>query len=321
MGGSARGTSRSGLRRLAFVGALALVAMVPAAPADASKRRDHDLLRIESVRVGTKAAPVAITVAVPHAASLRAWVDGRPARVAFSRVGRTVRVGRLSPHNRLTGGENRIRIQAKLPGGHKDRESATVRLPVNGMIADAGRDPSAIVGEPVTVGTDGNPPGVAEPRAPHWRTVSAPEGSEAELSNPRSLTPKFVPDLPGTYVLRLLLERGGSTASDTVAVTARPPDPPIGVSLETLSGAADGAIRIDGAGVKDTTDRNGVFVAVLERTTRAIVESGTVPRNGGGITQLKSIAAPLGRRRAHRPLPDDRQRAERLERRRRPSLQ
>jgi len=162
------------------------------------------------------------------------------------------------------------------------------------MIADAGRDPSATVGEPVTVGTETNPPGVAKPRAPGWRIVSAPDGSGASLARPRSLTPELVPDLPGTYVLRLVLARGGGTARDTVAVTARPPDPPIGVSLETLSGAADGAIRIDGAGVKDTTDRNGVFVAVLERTTRAIVESGTVPRQGGGIAQLKSIAAKWG---------------------------
>jgi hypothetical protein len=72
-------------------------------------------------------------------------------------------------------------------------------------------------------------------------------------------------------------------------VVGRPNDPPIGVSLETLSGEPNGAIRIDGQPVRDTTDRNGDFVAVIDRSTRAVVESGTVPRDSG-MGQLAEIA-------------------------------
>jgi hypothetical protein len=70
----------------------------------------------------------------------------------------------------------------------------------------------------------------------------------------------------------------------------RPQDPPIGVPIQTLSGDADGAIRIDDQPVKDTRDRNGIFVAVLDRRTRAVVESGTVPRGDAGMAQLNGIA-------------------------------
>lgn len=72
-------------------------------------------------------------------------------------------------------------------------------------------------------------------------------------------------------------------------VAGRPNDPPAGVPIETLSDAADGAVRINGAPVRDVTDRNGDFVTVIDRSTRAVVESGTVPRDDG-MAQLKQIA-------------------------------
>ena len=69
----------------------------------------------------------------------------------------------------------------------------------------------------------------------------------------------------------------------------RPADPPIGVTIQTLSGDPAGAVQIDDKPQKDTYDRNGIFVVVLDRKTRAVLESGTVPRNKAGLDQLHSI--------------------------------
>ncbi|HEY2287753.1 MAG TPA: hypothetical protein VGH88_18595 [Streptosporangiaceae bacterium] len=85
--------------------------------------------------------------------------------------------------------------------------------------------------------------------------------------------------------LSLAAAGSGSPAAD------RPDDPPLGVSLQTLSGEASGAIRIAGQPVRDTRlDTNGLYVAVLDRSTRAVAESGTVPRGQAGVAQLTSIA-------------------------------
>jgi hypothetical protein len=274
--------------------AVAAIALVGGAPAaSAAERRAPNLLSVESVRVGATTAPVVIQVKVPRDASVRARVNGRSAGVHFHRVGRRIRSGHLTTHNGLRGGLNHIRLRASLPGGRYDVEARTVRLRDEATIADAGRDLSALVGETLVVGGAG-PPGVDEARNPRWRIARAPGGSQTGIVDPQTTTPELTPDVNGTYVLHLTVAGGGRTAHDTITITARPPDPPIGVALETLSAAPDGAIRIDGAAVPDTSDRNGVFVAVLERTTRKVVESGTVPRNGIGIDQLKRIAAKWG---------------------------
>ena len=41
-----------------------------------------------------------------------------------------------------------------------------------------------------------------------WSFVSVPAGSAAVLSNPTSVTPSFVADLPGDYVVRLVVSNG-----------------------------------------------------------------------------------------------------------------
>lgn len=50
------------------------------------------------------------------------------------------------------------------------------------------------------------------------------------------------------------------------------------------------AVVIDGAGVPNVSDRNGLFVVVLQQATRAVLESGTTPRNASGLGQLAAIA-------------------------------
>ncbi len=160
-------------------------------------------------------------------------------------------------------------------------------------MADAGRDVSALVGEQVDLGSSAPGAGVKTSR-PRWRVIKAPAGSQATFTDPRDLTPGFVPDKAGTYLLGLEVGGGNATLRDRVLLTVRPDDPPIGVPIETLAGTPEAAIRINGLPVRDTYDRNGIFVAVLERTTRNVVESGTVPRHAGGLDQLKQIAAHWG---------------------------
>ncbi len=148
-----------------------------------------------------------------------------------------------------------------------------------------------LVGQTVRV----NPPfsvGAPGGKTFRWRIVKAPRGSHASLISPHSATPRFRADRNGTYVLTETVTRAGKASIARVTVDVRPDDAPIGVPLETNdSFKSDGAIRIDGQGVKDTVSRHdGIFYAVLERGTRAVVESATVQRNGTGVQRLVAIA-------------------------------
>ncbi|MDI9917310.1 hypothetical protein [Rhodococcus sp. IEGM 1379] len=71
-------------------------------------------------------------------------------------------------------------------------------------------------------------------------------------------------------------------------VAGRPADLPIGVTFEALSRAPGGVIKINGEDVRDTTDRNHYSIAVIDRGTREVKESGTV--NLGATSYLSDIA-------------------------------
>ena len=97
--------------------------------------------------------------------------------------------------------------------------------------ADAGEDFSVTLGGTVTL--DGSashdPDGGPEPLTYTWGFVAAPDGSgitDADLSYAGTVSPSFVPDRAGTYVLELMVGDGLETAYDNVAVTVIDITPP-----------------------------------------------------------------------------------------------
>jgi hypothetical protein len=65
-----------------------------------------------------------------------------------------------------------------------------------------------------------------------------------------------------------------------------PEDNPVGVPFETLSGDASGAVRVDDAAAPGTTVPGNLNFAIISRTNRSVVTSGSVPRDQPGVTQL-----------------------------------
>ncbi len=129
-----------------------------------------------------------------------------------------------------------------------------------------------------------------------WKIVSSPPGSEGVVDAAQSAQPIFTPDVAGTYDLTVAVSylppssSNGPTTGAGVTIDALVDDPPIGAPIETLSSNPSAAIWINGQPVPHTSDRNGISVAVLNRSTREVVQSGTVPRNVTGVNQLVSIA-------------------------------
>jgi hypothetical protein len=102
---------------------------------------------------------------------------------------------------------------------------------------------------------------------------SSPDGLPASDNTPAPVTPS----LDGPSV--------GTTSDLGSSSPAHPKEKPIGVSLETLSSRGN-AVVVDGIEQPNTSDRNGIFLTVLDAATRNLLESGTVPNNASGLNQL-----------------------------------
>ena len=128
-------------------------------------------------------------------------------------------------------------------------------LPVDPPEADAGEDQSTRVRE--TVRLDGTMSTGDGRLTYRWRVVSRPEGSVAEIDlfSPQE-TPKFRPDLPGVYVIELVVRVAGCTPSapDTVTVTARDNAAPTANAGSDAIIGVDQTLQLDGTGSSDPDD-------------------------------------------------------------------
>jgi hypothetical protein len=94
-------------------------------------------------------------------------------------------------------------------------------------VANAGSDQTAAVGSTVILNGSGstNPSGIGT-LTYSWTLTSTPQGSQVTLTNPASVTPTFVPDVMGIYVITLTVANGAGTDSASVNVNVNTTAPP-----------------------------------------------------------------------------------------------
>ncbi|MEZ5417241.1 MAG: Calx-beta domain-containing protein [Vicinamibacterales bacterium] len=87
-------------------------------------------------------------------------------------------------------------------------------------VADAGLDQRVAVGQVVTLDGSGSTDVDGDALTYAWSLVSAPAGSAATLLAPTSVMPRFTADLPGEYVVQLVVHDGQAESdADTVLVS------------------------------------------------------------------------------------------------------
>lgn len=108
-------------------------------------------------------------------------------------------------------------------------------------VANAGQDQDVLVGD--LVGLDGrssfDPDG--DPLTYEWQVLSKPDGSNAALSDPTAMPPTFMADLPGLYMVQLIVSDGRlDSVPDTASITAQVAPPvnhaPVAVDDPALTG-------------------------------------------------------------------------------------
>jgi hypothetical protein len=99
-------------------------------------------------------------------------------------------------------------------------DSVTVTTVNTAPVANAGPDQTAPVGSTVSLNGSGSSDADGDALGYAWTLQSAPAGSAAALAGAASVTPSFVVDRPGSYVLRLVVNDGQvSSVADTVTIS------------------------------------------------------------------------------------------------------
>jgi 6-phosphogluconolactonase len=88
-------------------------------------------------------------------------------------------------------------------------------------IANAGPDQTVLVKQTVTLDGSASSDPDGDPLTFQWSLTSIPIGSRATLSAPTATRPTFMVDLPGSYVVQLIVNDGtANSASDSVTITS-----------------------------------------------------------------------------------------------------
>lgn len=121
-------------------------------------------------------------------------------------------------------------------GGNDGNKAAT---------ADAGHAQRVLVGTAVTLDGSASSSADGSTLSYQWSILSKPAESAATLVNPTSVSPTLIPDLPGTYLLNLVVtDAKGNASAATVSVTASD------AIVTIASSSTDGTFVITGAGLQ-----------------------------------------------------------------------
>ncbi|HSF66015.1 MAG TPA: PKD domain-containing protein, partial [Nitrospiraceae bacterium] len=117
------------------------------------------------------------------------------------------------------------------------------KAPNDTPIANAGRDQGSIrPGSRITLNGSASSDPDGDPLTYSWSFVTRPAGSAAVLTNPTSVSPTFMPDLVGDYVVRLIVNDGRvNSAPDTVLITSNNV-PPVANAGPDQGGIAPGTL-------------------------------------------------------------------------------
>lgn len=144
----------------------------------------------------------------------QAWLNGKPVGGLLEFTDTHVATALLSPKDGLNASDkgsrmNVLSAEVVGPDGNKYREMVrfTVDCSANhAPVAQVATEDNAVfVREFVQFDGSGSSDADADPLTYTWSFVTMPKQSKAAFSDPSAVSPSFIPDVPGTYVVQLVV--------------------------------------------------------------------------------------------------------------------
>ncbi|TAK07103.1 MAG: hypothetical protein EPO39_07280 [Candidatus Manganitrophaceae bacterium] len=162
-------------------------------------------------------------------------------------------------------------------------------------VANAGTDQSVRAGDLVQLNGSGSHDANNDSLTYRWSLFSAPGGSTAALVGPTTATPTLTPDLPGIYLIHLVVNDGeADSLPDEMALDVRRPLPVIS-SISPATGPIGTAVTISGLNFDPTPSNNALSFygtpAIITSATATQITT-TVPQ--GTTTGPITVTTPAG---------------------------
>ncbi|MBL3616339.1 MAG: putative Ig domain-containing protein [gamma proteobacterium endosymbiont of Lamellibrachia anaximandri] len=169
--------------------------------------------------------------------------------------------------------------------GVTDSAPDTVKISTinSAPVADAGPDQTSSVGGVVTLDGSGSSDVDGDVLTYSWAFTSKPAGSSASLSDPGALSPAFVIDLPGTYVVGLVVNDGTLDSDSDPVIIQTENQAPVAVAVADADSVTLGTqVNLDGTASSDPDGDPLGYAWTLTTPTEstAILSDATSPTPG-----------------------------------------
>ena len=146
-------------------------------------------------------------------------------------------------------------------------------------VANAGDDQAVLAGANVQLSGAASADADGDPLSYAWSLTNRPSGSSTALSAAAVINPTLVADVPGSYVVQLMVNDGSlDSIPDTVLVTATAANTAPVAANDSYTVVQGGSLTVPSPGVLTNDNDNGPLTALL----LANVSSGTLVLNANG---------------------------------------
>jgi hypothetical protein len=130
---------------------------------------------------------------------------------------------------------------------------------------DAGTDQEGLVGEFVELDGTGTTDEDGDTLTYYWYVLDRPEGSVSGLLNRDTSTPRFQPDMAGSYTFEVTADDGTESCSDTITLTVTSNSPPSCDAGTDIEGLVGSFVSLNGSATDDDDDPLTYYWSVLDR--------------------------------------------------------
>ncbi len=130
-------------------------------------------------------------------------------------------------------------------------DTVTVSTLNSAPVASAGPDRSAFVGERVVLDGSGSSDVDGDALTYAWSLVRTPTGSTAAIEEPDRPVAAFTPDVPGSYLIELVVDDGTATGAPDQMLISTLNSRPLAEAGPPLTGRVGETARLDGSGSSD----------------------------------------------------------------------